>query len=50
MMCYKDMTFCVSKNCINACGSKLTDEIIAAAEIWWGSPNPPICTGCLCDE
>lgn len=27
MICYLDRTFCVTKNCKNACGRKLTDEI-----------------------
>lgn len=35
MLCYKDMTFCSSKNCKNKCGRKLTDEIIIAGNKWW---------------
>ena len=39
MICYKDMTFCISPNCENKCGRKLTREIQAAAELWWNPEN-----------
>jgi len=50
MMCYKDMTFCCSKNCKNKCGRKLTDKIRSDAEKWWGSPEAPISIAEFCDK
>lgn len=47
MLCYRDTTFCVSENC--KCGRKLTPEIIAAAERWWGKPGAPIAKANFCD-
>ena len=41
MMCYRDTTFCISPNCQNKCGRKLTDEIRAAAERWWNPSGDP---------
>lgn len=46
MICYEDKTFCASPNC--TCGRKLTDEIIKAAEKWWGGPNAPISVSYFC--
>jgi hypothetical protein len=48
MMCYKDMTFCVSPFCENKCGRKLTTEIVQAAEEWWGNEEAPIAVGYFC--
>jgi hypothetical protein len=50
MICYLDRTFCVSPNCENKCGRKLTDEIRQAARVWWGSDNAPIAMGWFCGE
>jgi hypothetical protein len=49
-MCYRDRTFCVSPNCQNKCGSKLTDEIREAARQWWGGEDAPIAVAEICDE
>lgn len=49
MICYRDMTFCVSPHCKNKCGRKLTGEIVAAARRWWGGPDAPIATAKFCD-
>jgi len=49
MICFRDMTFCVSMNCTNKCGRKLTDEVRAAARRWWGGDGAPIATGRFCD-
>ena len=49
VLCYRDMTFCVSLNCKNKCGRKLTKEIKDAAEEWWGKPNPPISVSIFCN-
>ena len=46
MMCYKDMTFCISPECENKCGRKLTSEIKIAAEKWM--KNAPIACACFC--
>jgi len=35
MLCYQDRTFCISPECTNECGRKLTDEIRAEANEWW---------------
>ena len=50
MICYKDMTFCISKNCKNKCGRKLTEEIKQNAIKWWGSKEAPISMAYFCDE
>jgi hypothetical protein len=52
MMCFRDTTFCASKNCVNKCGRKLTQEVKDAAERWWGKENgePPIGLSYFCDE
>ena len=44
MMCYKDRTFCINKNCKEflKCSRALTPEVQADAERWWGSPDAPI--------
>ena len=52
MTCYLDRTFCISSNC--TCQSKLTPEIIAAAEAWWvrgggKKEETPIAMAVLCD-
>lgn len=55
MMCYKDMTFCISPACKNACGRKLTKEIVDAADRWWNGEKEigkrteaPIAMSCFC--
>ncbi len=48
MMCYKDMTFCVSPNCENKCGRKLTEKIKQDAVKWWGGKDVPIAVSCFC--
>lgn len=50
MICYKDMTFCVSKDCTNECGVKLTKEIIEAANKWWGKEGAPIAMSAFCGD
>jgi hypothetical protein len=52
MICYLDRTFCISPECINECGRKLTKEIEKAAEKWWkgfkAEGGPPIAMSCFC--
>ncbi len=48
MICYRDMTFCQTKNCQHFgddCHRSLTDEVMKKADKWWGKMegNPPIC-------
>lgn len=50
MMCYRDMTFCISKDCTNECGRQLTKEIIEAADKWWGEQGAPISVSTFCGE
>ena len=49
MICFRDMTFCVSKNCTNKCGRKLTQDVLDAARRWWGGDSAPIATSRYCD-
>ena len=43
-MSYMDMTFCPFTACTNMeCFRRLTPEVIAKAEKWWGGPDSPIC-------
>lgn len=35
MICFRDMTFCASPNCRNACGRQFTTADKAAATRWW---------------
>jgi hypothetical protein len=44
------MTFCVSPDCENKCGRKLTPDIRAAADRWWGKceGEAPIAVSCFC--
>ena len=48
MMCYRDMTFCINPNCTCDPRRRLTREIEAAAERWWGGPGAPLCVADLC--
>lgn len=42
MISYKDMTFC-NAECANfECKRKLTKQVIADAQKWWGDDNAPI--------
>lgn len=42
MICFRDMTFCTAP-CVNSeCHRRLTIEVRAAAERWWGKPGAPI--------
>lgn len=54
MLCYKDMAFCISPNCVNACGRKLTREIEYEAQAWWnsikGEGGVPVQGAYLCKE
>lgn len=45
MLSYKDKTFCISPNCKNECGIKLTEEIKQDAR----RLELPICAAYLCD-
>lgn len=51
-MVYRDMTFCISPDCENKCGCKLTEEVIQGAERWWKNSGinhgPPIAMACFC--
>lgn len=49
MICYRDMTFCVTKSCTNKCGRKLTEEIIEGAKRW-GGENAPISMAYICKD
>jgi hypothetical protein len=44
MICYKDMTYCISKYCKNECGRELTQEIVADAD----RVGLPIAVGIFC--
>lgn len=48
MICYRDMTFCISANC--KCNRKLTQEIKDAAIKWWNSKDAPISVAYLCES
>jgi hypothetical protein len=48
MIGFRDTTFCVSPDCQNKCGRKLTKEIIKQAEEWWGNEDAPIAVSCFC--
>ena len=50
MICYRDRTFCSSKNCKDKCGRKLTQQVQEGAEKWWGNENAPIAVSEYCDE
>ena len=44
MLCYKDKTWCVFKDCkkFNKCEDALTDKVKLDALKWWGKSNAPI--------
>ncbi len=44
MLCYKDKTWCVLKDCRhwNSCPEALTEDVIYAAIGWWGDDDAPI--------
>lgn len=42
-MCFKDKTFCVAECGNIICDRLLTEEVVKAAEVWWGKPGAPIC-------
>jgi len=45
MICYRDITFCTFyETCKEPCYRALTPDVIAAAELWWGSEDVPIAT------
>ncbi len=50
MICYRDTTFCVSPDCKDECGRKLTPEIQQAADDWWDGckGEAPIAVSCFC--
>ncbi len=48
MMCFRDMTFCSNPTCTCEPFRRLTDEVLAAAEQWWGGPGAPISMANLC--
>lgn len=48
MICYRDTTYCVSPDCENKCGRKLTPGIEQEAHAWWGSDSAPIAVACFC--
>jgi hypothetical protein len=47
-MSFRDTTFCSARDCqhFNTCHRALTDEVLAAAEKWWGGEGAPICQFC----
>lgn len=47
MICYRDRTYCQAACANNDCNSKYTEQVIADAEQWWGSPSAPICVADL---
>ena len=47
MIHYMDMTFCNAACANESCPRKLTPEVKAKAERWWGKPGAPICYGDL---
>ena len=50
MIGYRDMTFCTNPKCTCPEWRRITDEVLAAAEKWWGGPDFPICVGNVCGE
>lgn len=50
MMCFRDMTFCSSKEHKPDCSRQWTPELSAAAERWWGKPGAPVAFAPFCDE
>lgn len=50
MMCFRDMTFCSSKEHRPDCTRKWTPELQTAAERWWGKPGAPVAFSPLCGE
>ncbi|MHC5011187.1 MAG: hypothetical protein ACYTG6_09585 [Planctomycetota bacterium] len=48
MISFRDMTFCTNPDCKCSPGRRLTDEVKAAAERWWGGPGAPIACADLC--
>lgn len=60
MIYYRDDTFCVSPGCEDACGRKLTPEVLAGAKAWWagwwagdedGPPHDaPVAVSYFCGE
>jgi hypothetical protein len=50
MMCFRDRGYC-DADCANLkCKRKLTDQVKADAEEWWGKPNPPVDTADYSDR
>lgn len=49
-ICFKDRTFCVSPNCTNECGRKLTHELEQEAWKWWGGDDAPISVAYFCNN
>jgi hypothetical protein len=49
MLCFRDKTFCSSKNHRPDCDRQWTLELEAAAEKWWGGPGAPVAFAPLCD-
>lgn len=50
MLCYRDTTYCASRDCKNECGRQLTPEIVKEADEWWGKGKheAPIAISCFC--
>jgi hypothetical protein len=42
MICFKDRTFCSSKNHKPECDRRWTPELQAEADRWWGKPGAPV--------
>ena len=44
MISYRDMTFCTEDTCAKweGCHRALTEDVLEAATVWWGSDDAPI--------
>jgi hypothetical protein len=49
VICFKDRTFCSSKNHKPECDRRWTPELQAEADQWWGKPGAPVSFINFCD-
>lgn len=42
MLAYRDRTFCAAPCAWTSCQHALTEDVLAAADRWWGKPGAPI--------
>lgn len=45
MIAYRDTTFCTAKCATVDCPIKLTQEVVDAAQEWWGAWGAPVAVG-----